>query len=258
MYKLKGKAKIKSLLISLFYPNIRSIVLNMHRYTKMKKDIQRIVLAAIYPLFFIFTLYIIKILEVGMDWDFSHFGIYPLKKDGLIGILTSPMLHSDFGHLLANTFPLFFLSWCLFYFYRSIAPGIFFLIWLGGGAFVFLTGKPGWHIGASGLIYGLAFFLFLSGILRKHAPLIAISLLITFLYGGLVWRMFPYFSPIHISWEGHLGGAISGIVCAFAFLKHGPQKPDPFSHEEEEEENHDEENEMTDSELPPSSAEQNQ
>lgn len=121
-----------------------------------------------------------------------------------------------------------FLSW-----YRPI---YFFLIWIGGGVFTFLFGKSGWHIGSSGLIYGLAFFLFFSGIFRKHVPLIALSLLITFLYGGLVWNMFPQFAKVTTSWEGHMGGAIAGMLCAVGFIKYGPQRPDPFADEENEEE----------------------
>lgn len=120
----------------------------------------------------------------------------------MFGIFTHPLIHSGFKHLLTNTLPLFFLSWCLFYFYRSIAPSIFLIIWIGCGAITFLIGKPAWHIGASGIIYGLAFFLFFSGLLRKYIPLIAISLLVTFLYGGLIWNMLPYFTPSGISWEG--------------------------------------------------------
>lgn len=202
----------------------------------MKQDIQRVVLAAVKPLFLIFILYIFKILEAGMDWDFSHLGIYPMETRGLTGIFTHPLTHSNFSHLFANTLPLFFLSWCLFYFYREIADRIFMLIWLGGGLLTFIIGKPGWHIGASGLIYGLAFFLFFSGILRKYVPLIAISLLVTFLYGGIVWHMFPYFSPANMSWEGHLSGGVMGTLCAFGFIGHGPQRPDPFAEEEEESE----------------------
>ena len=207
----------------------------------MKQDIQRIMLAAAKPLFLIFILYILKIMEVGMDWDFSRLGVYPMEKRGLTGILTHPLIHSGFSHLLANTIPLFFLSWCLFYFYRGIAGKIFILIWLGSGLLTFLIGKPGWHIGASGLIYGFAFFLFFSGILRKYVPLIAISLLVTFLYGGIIWHMFPYFSPTNMSWEGHLSGGIMGTLCAFVFVNHGPQRPEPFADEMEEEENTEEE-----------------
>lgn len=202
----------------------------------MKQDIQRIMLASAKPLFLIFILYILKVAEVGMDWDFSHFGVYPLEKRGITGILSHPLIHSGFSHLLANTLPFFFLSWCLFYFYRGIAGRIFLLIWVGCGLLTFLIGKPGWHIGASGLIYGLAFFLFFSGILRKYTPLIAISLLVTFLYGGIVWHMFPSFSPANMSWEGHLSGGIMGTLCAFAFVNYGPQRPEPFANEKEEDE----------------------
>ncbi|NLZ72724.1 MAG: rhomboid family intramembrane serine protease, partial [Bacteroidales bacterium] len=149
------------------------------------------------------------------------------------GIFAHTLIHNSFKHLFANTFPLFFLSWCLFYFYREIASYIFFFLWILGGIITFLIGKPGWHIGASGLIYGLAFFLFFSGIIRKHIPLIAISLLITFIYGGLVWNMIPFFAKSTTSWEGHLSGAIAGIVLAVLFRHNGPQKPNPFKDEDE-------------------------
>ena len=152
----------------------------------MRPEIRQILLTMVLPLFLIFILYMIKVLEIGMDWDFTSLGVYPLSKKGMFGIFTHPLIHSGFKHLLTNTLPLFFLSWCLFYFYRSIAPSIFLIIWIGCGAITFLIGKPAWHIGASGIIYGLAFFLFFSGLLRKYIPLIAISLLVTFLYGGLI------------------------------------------------------------------------
>lgn len=202
----------------------------------MKPDIRRIVLAAIIPLFLIFILYILKFLEIGMDWDFTYLGVYPQEKRGVFGIFAHPLVHSSMRHLLANTLPLFFLSWCLFYFYRHIASYIFFSIWIGCGILTYIIGKPGWHIGASGIIYGLAFFLFFSGILRKHVPLIAISLLVTFLYGGLVWNMFPFFAKETTSWEGHLSGAITGMLCSLIFMKYGPQRPNPFADEDEEEE----------------------
>lgn len=200
----------------------------------MKHDLQRIALAAVIPLFLLFILYMLKFMEIGMDWDFTQLGVYPMEKRGVFGIFAHPLVHNSFKHLFANTIPLFFLSWCLFYFYRHIAPYIFFTIWIGCGLLTFLIGKPGWHIGASGIIYGLAFFLFFSGLLRKHIPLIAISLLITFLYGGLVWNMFPQFAKVTTSWEGHLSGAIAGTLCALAFMGHGPQCPEPFADEEEE------------------------
>lgn len=170
-----------------------------------------------------------------MDWDFIRLGVYPMEKRGVFGIFAHPLVHASFKHLFANSIPLLFLSWCLFYFYKDLGALIFFFVWIGCGTLTFIIGKPGWHVGASGLIYGLAFFLFFSGVLRKHVPFIAISLLITFLYGGLIWDMFPLFARDTVSWEGHLSGAVSGTIAAFLFKDRGPQKPDPFANEEEEE-----------------------
>jgi len=199
----------------------------------MKLELRRMLLAAVIPTFLLFIMYLLKALEVGMEWDFTRLGVYPMQKRGVFGIFAHPLIHSSFKHLLANTIPLFFLSWCLFYFYRHIASYILFTVWVGCGVLTFLIGKPGWHIGASGIIYALAFFLFFSGILRKYVPLVAISLLITFLYGGMIWNMFPQFAKETTSWEGHLSGAIAGTLCAMGFMNQGPQRPDPFAGEEE-------------------------
>ena len=202
----------------------------------MRHDIRRMALAAVVPFFLLFILYTLKFLEEGMGWDFTRLGIYPMQKRGVFGIFAHPLVHSSLRHLLANTVPLFFLTWCLFYFYRHIASYILFSLWIGCGVLTFVIGKPGWHIGASGIIYGLAFFLFFSGILRRYVPLVAISLLVTFLYGGLVWNMFPQFARATTSWEGHLGGAIAGTLCAIGFMGYGPQKNNPFEEEDSTEE----------------------
>lgn len=200
----------------------------------MKKEIQRVLIAAVIPMLLLFVMYMIKVLEAGMEWDFSRLGVYPLEKKGIFGIFAHPFIHSGFRHLFANTFPFLFLAWCLFYFYKDIASYIFWMIWVLCGVLTFFIGKPGWHIGASGIIYGLMFFLLLSGMLRRYIPLIAISLLVAFLYGGLVWNMFPAFAKVTTSWEGHLSGAVAGSACALLFRSYGPQKPEAFEEEEEE------------------------
>lgn len=200
----------------------------------MKQETQRLYASFMPGILFIFVIYLCKIIEIGMDTDLVHLGIYPMQLKGILGIITHPFVHADFNHLFANTFPLVFLVWCTFYFYKDIAFPILLSIWIGCGLFTFIIGKPAWHIGASGIIYGLAFFLFFSGLLRKHIPLIAISLLITFLYGGIVWQMLPQYTPSGTSWEGHLSGAIIGTICSLAFLKYGPQKP-PIEMEDDEE-----------------------
>lgn len=216
-------------------------------YDKMKPEIQKILLAFVLPSLLLFILYTLRVMENVMDWDFITWGIYPKEMKGVTGIFTSPLVHASWAHLFANTLPLLFLSWCLLYFYRDPGIGIFLFVWILGGVLTFIIGKPGWHIGASSLIYSLAFFLFLSGILRRHVPLIALSLLITFLYGSLVWNMFPQFASVTTSWEGHLGGAVAGIAAAILFRHKGPQRPEPFP--DEEEDNEEEENE--ESETPP-------
>ena len=154
----------------------------------------------------------------------------------MFGIFAHPLVHTSFRHLAANTLPFFFLSWCLFYFYRGIAPYILYAIWIGCGILTFAIGKPGWHVGASGIIYGLAFFLFFSGLLRKHVPLVPYpcsSPSCTAGWCGTCSRNSP--SPT-TSWEGHLSGAIAGTLCAFAFKGQGPQRRDPFEEEEPTEE----------------------
>lgn len=201
----------------------------------MKLEIQKILLAFALPAFLLFILYTLRTMESVMGWDFTTWGIYPGEMKGIMGIFTSPLVHADWEHLSTNTLPLLFLLWCLSYFYRDLGIGILFFIWIVSGILTFIIGKPGWHIGASGIIYSLAFFLFLSGILRKYIPLVALSLLITFLYGSLVWNMFPQFASVTTSWEGHLGGAVAGIAAAILFRHKGPQRPEPFLNEEEEE-----------------------
>ena len=202
----------------------------------MRPEKQRIFLALAPPAFILFICYAFQVVEWGMDADFTSWGVYPMKLKGVTGIVTHPLVHAGLKHLLANTLPFLFLSWCLFYFYRDWGWAALGFIWVASGLLTFLIGKPGWHIGASGLIYGMAFFLFFSGILRKHPPLIAVSLLVAFLYGSIVWEMFPYFAPGHVSWEGHLSGALAGTLAAALFAGKGPQRPDPFEDEEDEEE----------------------
>lgn len=173
-----------------------------------------------------FLMVLIFFLEQGMNWDFHQAGIYPGKFYSLGGVITMIFVHADWSHLLNNVISFFFLSVCLFYFYHEIAAEI--LLWsvLLTGIILWIVGRQNWHIGASGVIYALVFFLFFSGIIRKHVPLIAISLVIIFLYGGMVWHIFPWKVNDPISWEGHLSGGITGVLLSVIFRKHGPQKPE--------------------------------
>lgn len=184
---------------------------------------KRLFLCSIIPGIFIFIMWLVKIIEVLFEIDFSEYGIFPLTAKGLRGILFSPFIHDDFSHLFNNSLPLFFLSVALFYFYSEVALKVFTWTFFFTGFLVWIAGREAWHIGASGLVYGLASFLFFSGIIRRHFRLVALSLLIVFLYGSMVWGIFPGVYK-NVSWESHMLGFFSGVVLAVWYRKEGPQR----------------------------------
>lgn len=185
---------------------------------------KRLLLNSIIPGIFVFLMWLVKIIEVLFDIDLSRLGIYPLTVEGLPGILFSPFIHADFTHLFSNSIPLFLLSLALFYFYSEVALKVFIWTYFLTGLLVWFAGREAWHIGASGIVYGLASFLFFSGIIRRYFRLIALSLLIVFLYGSMVWGLFPGVYK-NVSWESHMLGFISGVVLAVWYRKQGPQRP---------------------------------
>lgn len=204
---------------------------------------KKLLLSMLIPLVFIILLWLIMFLESQLDVSFYYLGIYPLEARGLPGIITSPFIHNDYEHLFNNTIPLFVLGTAVFYFYSDIAFKISGWSWLLTGLLVWIAGRESWHIGASGLVYSLASFLFFSGIIRKYFRLMALSLLIVFLYGSMVWGMFPLID-IHVSWESHMLGAGAGLILAVLYRKQGPQRwlPDWYygdEHEDEDEDNGD-------------------
>jgi len=175
----------------------------------------------VFPGFFLFLFWFIKFIEFGFEIRLTILGVLPRHFSGLIGIITSPLVHSDINHLFDNSVPFFFLSLAIFYFYREVAYKVFFMIYLLTGSLVWIFAREAYHIGASGLVYGFASFLFLSGILRANRNLMAISLLVVFLYGGLVWGVLPY--DYKISWESHLLGGLTGFFTALIYRKEGPE-----------------------------------
>ena len=185
---------------------------------------KKMFLAMIIPGIFITLMWLVKITELLLDRDLSGLGIYPLTVKGLAGVIFSPFIHSDFNHLFNNSLPLFFLATALFYFYSEVALKVFLWTWFLTGMLVWFAGREAWHIGASGLVYGLASFLFFSGIMRRYFRLIALSLLIVFLYGSMVWGLFPGVYK-NVSWESHMLGFFSGLLLALLFRKEGPQRP---------------------------------
>ena len=215
--------------------------MDLHDDTNVSIEIKRMRIALIPTIVFISFLWLLLFLDITLDLQFYKLGVYPLKLEGLTGILLSPLIHSSVKHLFSNTIPLLVLMWCLFYFYSEIAYKTFLLLWLLSGLFTWIIGREAWHIGASGIVYSLSFFLFFSGLFRKHIPLIAISLIVAFLYGSNVWNMLPWsmYLDATVSWEGHLSGGVSGLITAIIYRNHGPQKPlkewieDEEEHEED-------------------------
>ena len=164
----------------------------------------------------------VKIFEIVFDYDFAEYGVLPRKFNGLIGILFSPLIHSDVNHLLSNSLPVIILCILIFNFYSQIAKKVLIYLYFISGLWLWCIGRESFHIGASGLIYAMASFLFFSGILRKNSQLSAVALLVIFIYGGLFWGLFPIHK--NVSWEGHLTGFIAGILVSFIFRKDGPKR----------------------------------
>ncbi|MBM3435452.1 MAG: rhomboid family intramembrane serine protease, partial [Bacteroidetes bacterium] len=179
----------------------------------MDSETQKIFRSLLFPSLFVILLWVIKLGEIATQLDLGFLGVLPRKLPGLIGILTSPLIHSDLKHLFANSIPLFVLGGCLFYFYKEIAVRTFLLIYIITGICVWVGAREAYHIGASGVVYGLAAFLFFSGIFRRDAKLLAITMLVTFLYGSMVWGIFPDFFPDrNISFESHFWGLVVGAI----------------------------------------------
>lgn len=193
----------------------------------------------VYPLVLVMSMWVVYFFNLNYQLNLEQFGLQPHLKNGLIGILCMPLLHENLEHLFSNSIPLLVAGGFLFYYFKNLTWLIIGSIWIGGGIILWFIGETGTnHIGASGLVYGLVFFLLISGMLRGHRQLAAVALLMVFLYGSLIWGLFPEYARLlreNISWEGHLGGAIVGSIMAVALLKKGPKK-DPIPQDDEDDE----------------------
>lgn len=177
----------------------------------------------VYPVALVLLIWVVYWIEIRFGVNFTPFGIKPQTTLGLRGILFSPFIHGSLAHLWHNTVPLFVLSVALFYFYHRIAWRVFFLIVILSGIGTWLIGRSAYHIGMSGVIYGLVSFLFFKGIRAKHFRLMALSFLVVFLYGSLIWGTLPIDEKI--SWEGHLSGFITGGILGFCFRESVAKPP---------------------------------
>lgn len=181
------------------------------------------------PALIVALLWAVRVVEVAFQLNLDRWGLMPQTVQGLLGLLTMPLLHGSWEHLLANSIPVLVLGSALYYCYPTLANKVLLISWLGSGLLTWCIGSPSSvHVGASGLIYALNLFLIVSGFIRGNRQLIVISLIMVFLYGGFIWGMIPALAkPQNISWEGHLSGALTGTLLALVFKKEGPQKENP-------------------------------
>lgn len=176
------------------------------RYFRFSNAVLLVPMAAVLLIWTVFWV------EVRFQINLNHFGVYPRTFSGLKGIIFSPFVHGSVEHLYNNTIPLAILSASLVYFYRGISFKV--LLWgiLLSGFLTWIIGRPSYHIGASGVIYVLASFIFFKGVFTKYYRLVALSLMVVFIYGSMLWYIFPV--KENISWEGHLAGFLTGLLLA--------------------------------------------
>lgn len=162
-------------------------------------------------------LWLILFVDNFMGLELTRFGLRPGQLKGLIGLLTAPLLHGGAEHLFSNTAPLIVSLTTILYLYPGSSVRVIPVIWIGSGMLAWIIGQPGLHFGASGFVYGLLAFVFVSGILRLDMRSVAVSVMVWFLYGSMVWGVLPI-RP-NMSWELHLGGAILGVGLAIIFRR---------------------------------------
>ena len=189
--------------------------------------------ALIVPALVLVICWVVWYFDFAYHLKFYKYGVKPRTAQGALGIILYPFIHDthNVNHMVNNSSALIVLMWALFYFYKEIAWKVLIGIWLIGGAWLWCLSREAYHIGASGIIYGLAAYIFFGGVARKDVRLMGVSMFVAFMYGSMVWGILPfdYLLGAHkydlsISFEGHLWGAAAGVLLAFFFKKQGPQK----------------------------------
>ncbi len=227
MAYLLTKVVIRMLRIAIWFDTIQRfnfIKMSEQSYFKFSNAV------VIAPLFAMLAIWSVYWVELRFKINLNEYGLYPRTFEGLRGVFFSPFIHGSLAHLYNNTIPLALLLASLFYFYRHAAIKVLFIGVVVSGLLTWGIGRPSYHIGASGIIYLLVSFIFFKGIFTKYYRLVALSLIIVFIYGSLLWYIFPVKDGI--SWEGHLGGFLTGLVLAI-FVKAKTPAPRKFAWEYE-------------------------
>jgi membrane associated rhomboid family serine protease len=187
------------------------------RFTSSPRAQRNFKLALKIALWMTGALWLILIVDNVLGLGLARFGLRPKHIDGLLGVLTAPLLHGGAEHLLSNTLPLLISLTTILYLYPRASIRVIPFIWVGSGVLAWIVGRPSLHFGASGLVYGLLAYVFISGILRLEMRSVAVSVMVWFLYGSMIWGVLPI-RP-NMSWELHLAGAILGVALAIAYRR---------------------------------------
>ena len=201
-------------------------------HQNLKEDAGRLRRSFILAASFAAILWLIKLTEITFDLNLAQYGIYPRRPGGFLGILWAPLIHGSLFHVFANTTSILALGTLLLYGYPRSAKIVLPVIYAGAGLGVWLFARNAYHIGASGITFGIMFFIFTIGVLRWDRLAIALSLVVFFLYGGIVWGIIP--GDPEISYESHFFGAVTGTALAFLFKNHDRAPPEKkYSWEDE-------------------------
>jgi membrane associated rhomboid family serine protease len=196
-------------------------MMRLHRpdpaYTSSKRARSNFALALKIALYVTGVLWFITFADQYLDLGLGRFGLRPRELRGLLGIVTTPLLHGSSEHLFSNTAPLIVSLTTVLYLYPNSAVRVIPMVWLGSGLLAWFMGRANVHVGASGFIYGLLAFVFVSGMIRRDLRSIAVSLLVWFLYGSMIWGVLPI-RP-RMSWELHLAGAVLGVTMAILYRR---------------------------------------
>ncbi len=187
------------------------------RFTSSPKARRNFKLAVKMALSLVALLWFILILDSVLGLELTRFALRPKHLQGLIGVFTAPLLHGGAEHLFSNSLPLFISLTTLLYLYPRAALRVIPIIWIGSGLLAWMIGRPSLHFGASGFVYGVLAYVFISGILRLDMRSVAVSVMVWFLYGSMIWGVLPI-RP-NMSWELHLSGAILGVALAIAYRR---------------------------------------
>ncbi|MFT7490854.1 MAG: membrane associated rhomboid family serine protease [Pseudohongiellaceae bacterium] len=169
------------------------------------------------PVCFVVIIWLVYLIDIVLPLNLNLWGIRPREIAGLTGIIFSPFLHGSLFHIASNTLPLLILGLIVRAYGRAIFWEVSLIVVGIGGLFAWLFSSPGIVIGASGVIFGYWSFAIVYGLLKRSVKSLLFSLFVLLFYGTMIFSFFSLYA--NISWSGHLGGVLAGVLCAITLSK---------------------------------------